>query len=57
MLRENELLSVGEHIENNLEGIGRMYGDGGWEDGIFKAGELKGIGVRYNRINNKYTIG
>lgn len=57
ILRENRVVSVGEHFNNSLEGIGRYYGEDFIEDGIFKEGYLRGIGVKYYRQGNKYTIG
>jgi hypothetical protein len=57
ILRENQVVSVGEHLNNTLEGIGRFYGDDFVEDGIFKDGYLKGIGIKYYRQGNKYTLG
>lgn len=51
------MLSVGEHTGNMLEGIGRFYAEECVEDGIFKEGHLRGIGIKYYPQGNKYTLG
>ena len=51
------MLSVGEHLGSNLEGIGRYYAKDCIEDGIFKEGNLRGIGIKYYQNGNKYTLG
>lgn len=57
VLHENKVVSIGEHFNSNLEGIGRYYSEEGIEDGIFKDGYLSGIGIKYNKQGNRYTIG
>lgn len=57
ILKENKVISVGQHFNNLLEGIGRFYGEECIEDGIFKEGYLKGIGIKYYFQGNRYTIG
>jgi hypothetical protein len=41
-----------------LHGFGRAYNsNGSVEDGVFKEGELDGIGIKYNKVDHKYTLG
>lgn len=57
ILSGNKVLSVGEHFNNMLEGIGRFYAEDCIEDGIFKEGHLRGIGIKYYPQGNKYSLG
>lgn len=57
VLRENRMVSIGEHQGMALEGIGRFYAEECVEDGIFKDGYLRGVGVKFYRQGNRYTIG
>jgi hypothetical protein len=58
VVRHGEVLSIGEHENGLLDGLGRAYtSDGIVEDGIFKQGRLHGIGIQYNKANNKYILG
>lgn len=57
-MHQGEVISIGQHDKDFLEGLGRAYhSDGTVEDGIFKQGELHGIGIRYNKTNHKYVLG
>lgn len=41
-----------------MEGLGRAYySDGTVEDGVFKQGQLCGIGISYSKKNHKYILG
>jgi hypothetical protein len=57
ILKENRVVSIGEHFNSTLEGIERFYGKACIEDGIFKEDYFKGIGIKYYRQGNKYSIG
>ena len=57
VLQENKILSVGQHMGNVLEGIGRYYAADCIQDGVFKEGELRGIGIKYFSQGNKYLLG
>lgn len=51
-------MSIGQHNKDALNGLGRAYyRNGTVEDGVFKQGELDGVGIRYNKANNKYIFG
>jgi antitoxin component YwqK of YwqJK toxin-antitoxin module len=57
-MHQGEVISIGDHEKDALQGIGRSYySDGTVEDGVFKQGELNGIGVRYNRADHRYILG
>jgi antitoxin component YwqK of YwqJK toxin-antitoxin module len=57
-MSNGEVRSIGEHNNDVLDGLGRVYyRNDRVEDGVFKRGELNGIGVQYSKINNKYMIG
>lgn len=50
-------MTVGEHDEIYLEGLGRAYKNGIIEDGVFKGGKLHGIGIRYFSGPHRYELG
>lgn len=57
MLKNNEILSLGEFQNNILNGIGKNVNeDEIIEDGIFKNGKLNGLGVTYDSNRNEYQI-
>ena len=57
-MRDEEVLSIGEHQHGVLEGLGRFC-DKFVEvkDGVFSNGELVGIGAVFNPKSNKYIFG
>ncbi len=55
-MRDNELVSVGEHNNNLLQGIGRLYDKDHVLDGAFRNGRVEGIGIDYMRSNNKFVL-
>ena len=56
MMRDNELISVGEHQNNLLQGIGRLYEKDHILDGAFRNGRVDGIGIDFSRTNNKFVL-
>ena len=57
-MRDDELLTVGEHQDGLLEGLGRSsnrYVE--IKDGVFSNGDLIGIGASFNPQTNKYIFG
>lgn len=58
VMHQGEIISIGDHCKDYLQGIGRLYrSDRTVEDGVFKQGELCGIGISYSKKNHKFILG
>ena len=52
----DELVSIGEHNNNLLQGIGRMLVGEQVVDGAWRNGEVDGLGIFYHRKQNKFVV-
>ena len=50
------MISVGEHNNNVLQGIGRLYNQEHIYDGAFRNGQIDGIGIDFHRNTNKFVL-